>query len=151
MLFENNLRQTKSLLKIGGSFEDYCFLLLGKQTPFSCWKTGSKASSSATKSIPICKAKSTHIQLTAWGTWNTAFSTRVTNPVYPAGRTSLLLSWRKHNWTPSNCSFPTVLQMLISLNYLWRRGSPAELSLAQSSQVNVVIDFYWVTGTSTQR
>lgn len=41
--------------------------------------------------------------------------------------------------------------MLISLNYLWRRGSPAELSLTQSSWVNMVIDFYWVTGAFTQR
>lgn len=35
-------QQTKSPLKTGESLEHYCFLLLGKQKPFSCGRTGSK-------------------------------------------------------------------------------------------------------------
>lgn len=74
---------------------------------FQLWEdreTGSKESSSALKSIPICRAESTHIQLTAQGSWNKAFrnglnivGTSMTNPVYSAGGTYLFLSSRKHS------------------------------------------------------
>lgn len=88
MLFDSKLRQTKSPLKTGGSFE-LCFLLLGKQTPFSWGRTGSKESSLAIKSIAIFKAKM-HIYswlLEALG----AFGTAVTNPVLPCWKNLCVL------------------------------------------------------------
>lgn len=75
-------------------------LALGKAETFQLWEDRQQVSSLAVKSIPICKAK-VHMYswvLRALG----AFRIGVTNPVYPAGRTSLFLSWRKHNWTASS-------------------------------------------------
>lgn len=72
------------------------------------------------------------------------------NPVCPAGRTSVFFQ-RKHNWTASNCCLFLLPYKCLSQWIIYEGEDLLQNSLTQGSQVNMVIDFYWVTGTFLQR